>query len=94
MEIFTAAFLCELAEKSGDPAVLRLLRERLAQDVDQVPFAVLQQPDNLHPQATALRRKVRTLRRMTEYITAAPDVVRFYALLARYRQEDLALQRQ
>lgn len=94
MEFFTAAFLCELAEKSGDPAVLRLLRERLAQDVDQVPFAVLQQPDNLHPQVSALRRKVRTLRRMTEYITAAPDVVRFYALLARYRQEDLALQRQ
>ena len=87
MEFFTAAFLCELAEKSGEPAVLHLLREGLAQAVDQVPFAVLQQP-------AALRQKIRTLRRMTEYITAAPDVVRFFALLARYRQEDLALQRQ
>ena len=62
--------------------------------MDQVPFAVLQQTDDLHPQAAALRQKIRTLRRMTEYITAAPDVVRFFALLARYRQEDLALQRQ
>ena len=94
MEFFTAAFLCELAEKSGEPAVLHLLREELAQAVDQVPFAVLQQPDDLYSQAAALRQKIRTLRRMTEYITAAPDVVRFYALLARYRQEDLALQRQ
>ena len=94
MEFFTAAFLCELAEKSGDPAILSLLREGLARTMDQVPFAALQQPEPLRPQLAALRKNIRTLRKMTEYIEETPDVVRFFALLARYRQEDLALQRQ
>lgn len=92
MEFFTAAFLCELAEKSGDPAVLSLLREGLARAVDAVPFAVLQEPGPLRPQAAALQKDIRTLRKMTEYIEEAPDVVRFFALLASYRQQDLALQ--
>lgn len=94
MEFFTAAFLCELAEKSGRTEALLLLREGLAHTMDQVPFAVLQEPEPLRPAAAALRKRLRTLRRMTEYIEKAPDVVRFYALLARYRQEDLALRRQ
>lgn len=92
MEFFTAAFLSELAEKSGDPEILAMLRNGLVQTVDQADLSAMQDPDCTEPQVLDFRQKILTLRKIAAQIAQPEDVVRFFAVLAEYRREDRALQ--